>query len=194
MNSNELTILALVTLALVALLVTIVLVTQKRNRQRSVLLREKFGPEYERALAQHGDQARAERELLSRQKRLDALDIHPLSDAQADQFGSAWATVQQRFVDDPASAVSEADRLIKEVMNARGYPLGNFDQRVADLSVEHANVVSHYRSARELARAREEGQAGTEELRQAMVHYRALFSDMLRTPPSTPPLLQGARA
>jgi len=179
---NELVISALAAAAVVVLLVVALLILQRRSRQRSGALKDQFGPEYERALTQHGDRARAERELLARRNRLDELDIHTLSDAQAEQFSGEWATVQQRFVDDPGSAVGEADRLIKDVMKARGYPVGDFDQRVADLSVEHANVVEHYRAARALARAREEGQVSTEDLRQAMVHYRALFSDLLRTP------------
>jgi len=179
---NEHVVFALVVAAVAVVLVVALLVAQKRSRQRSGALRDQFGPEYERALTQHGDRSKAERELLSRRNRLDELDIHALSDAQADQFSAEWATVQQRFVDDPTGAVNEADRLIKDVMKARGYPVGNFDQRVADLSVDHANVVEHYRAARTLARAREEGQVGTEDLRQAMVHYRALFSDLLRTP------------
>jgi hypothetical protein len=178
---NEHLIIALAAAAVVLLVVTLLLL-QKRSRQRSGALRDQFGSEYDRALTQHGDRARAERELLARRNRLNELDIHALSDAQADQFSAEWATVQQRFVDDPGSAVGEADRLIKDVMKARGYPVGDFDQRVADLSVEHASVVEHYRAARTLARAREEGQVSTEDLRQAMVHYRALFSDLLRTP------------
>src|ERR1700712_3464347 len=114
---NEIAIIALIA-AVVAAFVVAVLVARKRGEQRSHALKEQFGPEYERALAQHGDRARAEDDLLARRKRLEDLNIHPLSDAQADRFSAAWATVQQRFVDDPASAVSEADRLIKDVMNA----------------------------------------------------------------------------
>jgi hypothetical protein len=177
---KELVIIAVLAVVVVVLAVALFL-ARRRSEQRSGALRDQFGPEYERAIAQHGDRSRAERELLSRRNRLDELDIRALSDAEADRFSAAWASVQQRFVDDPRGAANEADLLIKDVMKARGYPVGNFDQRVADLSVEHANVVEHYRAARKLARAREEGQVGTEELRQAMVHYRALFSDLLRT-------------
>lgn len=190
---NESAMIALAALVLV-LFVVLAAVARKRRQQRSGALREQFGPEYDRMVAQHGDQARAERELLARRERLHKLDIKPLSDAEADRFSTEWASVQQRFVDDPNGAVSEADRLVKEVMAARGYPLGSFDQRVADLSVDHANVVQHYRSARALARARESGEVATEELRQAMVHYRALFSDMLCTPKTTYPALREAHA
>jgi hypothetical protein len=154
---------------------------QSRQRRRSESLREHFGPEYERALAQHGDRGRAERELLQRQKRRDALDIRLLSREQCVRFGARWAEVQQRFVDEPSGAVNEADGLVTEVMRSRGYPMADFEQRVADLSVEHANVIDHYRAARALVMADENGQAGTEDLRQAMVHYRALFNDLLRS-------------
>lgn len=184
---KELVIIAVLAVVVVVLAVALYF-AKRRSELRSGALRDQFGPEYERALAQHGDRSRAERELLSRRNRLDELNIHPLSDAEADRFSADWATVQQRFVDDPSGAVNEADRLIKDVMKARGYPVGNFDQRVADLSVDHANVVEHYRAARQLARAREEGDVGTEELRQAMVHYRALFSDLLRTEQVQPAL------
>ena len=189
---KELVIIAVLAVVVVVLGVALYL-AKRRSELRSGALRDQFGPEYERAIAQHGDRSRAERELLSRRNRLDELNIHPLTEAEADRFSADWGTVQQRFVDDPSGAVNEADRLIKDVMKARGYPVGNFDQRVADLSVEHANVVEHYRAARQLARAREEGDVGTEELRQAMVHYRALFSDLLRTE-QVQPALQPAHA
>jgi hypothetical protein len=165
-----------------ALLALVAIVARTLSRRRSAALREHFGPEYERALAQHGDRARAEKELLSRRKRLQKLEIQPLSSVQCERFGSAWSDVQQRFIDDPAGAVLDADTLVKEVMYTRGYPVGNFEQRVADLSVEHANVVHHYRAARAIAMASASGSASTEELRQAMVHFRALFNDLLNAP------------
>lgn len=178
MELDPVTIAALV-VGLVVVLAIFAMVARNRARQRSSALREHFGPEYERALAQHGDRTRAERELIARQKRLDELDIRPLTAEQCERFGVQWASVQQRFVDDPRGAVAEADSLVKEAMRARGYPMGNFEQRVADLSVEHASTVDHYRAAREIARSSEEGSAATEDLRQAMVHYRALFNDLL---------------
>jgi hypothetical protein len=165
--------------ALLAAAVVAMIVSRNRARQRSTALREHFGPEYQRALEQHGSRARAEKELLLRERRVQKLDLKLLRPEQCERFSAAWASVQQRFVDDPSGAVVDADRLVKEVMVARGYPMSDFDQRVADLSVEHAHVLDHYRAARNVALANAEGRAGTEDLRQAMVHYRALFTDML---------------
>jgi hypothetical protein len=178
MNSELFTIVALAAIVVVAMAVGVI-VSRNRRQHRSAALREHFGPEYERALEQHGDRTRAEKDLALRQRRVEKLHIQLLSPERCERFGAAWANVQQRFVDDPSGAVVDADRLVKEVMSARGYPMGDFEQRVADLSVEHANVVHHYRQARSIALANANGQAGTEELRQAMVHYRALFNDLL---------------
>jgi hypothetical protein len=161
-------------------LVLVLIVWRVRAKQRTAALREHFGPEYERAITEYGSRARAEKELSLRHKRVEKLHIHQLSAEQCARFGSEWNEVQQRFVDDPAGAVVDAERLVKQVMSARGYPMGDFEQRVADLSVEHADVVSHYRSARAIARASEKGEADTEDLRQAMVHFRALFTDLLQ--------------
>jgi hypothetical protein len=152
-----------------------------RNARRSAELREGFGPEYERALSEYGDRSRAERELAARQRRVQKLSIRLLTPAERDRFGAAWAGVQQKFVDDPRGAVTEADRLVKSVMATRGYPMDDFEQRVADLSVDHAGVVQHYRAARMLAQANAENRSTTEDLRQAMVHYRSLFADLLET-------------
>lgn len=179
MNSELLTILALVAIGIVAVAIGVV-VWQNRQRERTAALREHFGPEYDRALEQHGNRVRAEKELALRRRRVDGLHIRLLSPEQCDRFGVAWAAVQQRFVDDPNGAVVDADRLVKEVMSTRGYPMGDFEQRVADLSVEHANVVQHYRAARTIAVNNARGGASTEDLRQAMVHYRALFTDLLQ--------------
>jgi hypothetical protein len=114
-------------------------------------------------------------------KRVRKFHIQPLSARDHERFSVAWSQTQARFVDDPNGAIGEADRLVKEVMGVRGYPMADFDQRVADLSVDHANVVQHYRAARALAQSTEEGRATTEDLRQAMIHYRALFADLLET-------------
>lgn len=192
MELDPVTLVALV-VGLVLVLAIFAMAARKRARERSVALREHFGPEYDRAIASHGDRSRAERELVARQKRLDQLDIRPLSAEQRERFGASWASVQQRFVDDPRGAVSEADSLVKEVMRARGYPMGDFEQRVADLSVEHASTVDHYRAARTIARSNADGQAATEDLRQAMVHYRALFTDLLQQPPHQHAHLRQAR-
>jgi hypothetical protein len=180
LTSTQLLVL-IVVLALVAVAL-IALVKARSSRQRHTGLKNRFGPEYDRALEEHGSVSKAERELLARKKRVDHLQLHPLADADRDRFSADWRSVQTRFVDDPSGAVQAADELIKAVMLARGYSNERFDQRVADLSVEHANVVEHYRAARTLAEANREGKANTEELRQAFVHYRALFSDLLEQP------------
>ena len=170
-----------VVLILVALLVMVVIATQNGRRRREKLRRQ-FGPEYDRAVQQFGSAAKAERELSARARRLQRIQLHELNEADRIHFTNAWAAVQAQFVDNPAEAVHEANQLIKTVMQARGYPVEDFEHRVADLSVDHANVVQHYRAARELAHANREGRVNTEELRQAFVHYRALFSDLLQEP------------
>ncbi len=151
------------------------------QRRRTDRLQERFGPEYERTVDAAGDKGRAEKELESRQDRVDALDIRPLDPAARDRYRERWQMVQARFVDDPASAIDEADDLIGEVMRERGYPVGDFEQRAADISVNHPQVVDHYRTAHRIAVRQRRGEADTEALRQAMVHYRALFSDLLDT-------------
>ena len=152
-----------------------------RQHRRSFKLREGFGPEYEHAVQEFGDAGRAERELAARERRVRKLDIRLLSPQERDRFGAEWANVQHRFVDDPQAAVAQANQLVKSLMATRGYPIDDFEQRVADLSVDHAGVVQHYRAARVLARTAEAGNATTEDLRQAMVHYRILFADLLET-------------
>jgi hypothetical protein len=151
------------------------------NRMRSQRLRQRFGPEYDRTIREEGNLRKAEAALEARARRVAKLHIRPLSAADADRFDSAWRGIQVRFVDDPRGAVTEADRLVGELMAARGYPVGEFEQRVADISVDHPDVVVNYRAAREIAVLHSEGKANTEDLRQAMVHYRALFRDLLET-------------
>jgi len=152
------------------------LYTQKR---RSEELRERFGPEYDRTLRERGSQKQAEEELRAREQRAARLKIVPLSPADAARFSEAWRSVQNRFVDDPRGAVAEADRQVAELMNRRGYPTGDFEQRAADLSVAHAAVIDHYRQAHEIARNAESDGADTEALRRAVVHYRAIFDELL---------------
>jgi hypothetical protein len=165
-----------VAIAAIVIVAAAWLVTSRRRSQR---LRQRFGPEYDHAVQEESTVRRAEASLEARAKRVEALHIKPLIREDADRFDAAWRNVQTRFVDDPQGAVTEADRLVGEVMAARGYPLGNFEQRVADISVDHPDVVMNYRAAREIALVHARGQATTEDLRQAMVHYRALFSDLL---------------
>ena len=149
------------------------------QRRRTEDLRARYGPEYARTVNQIGDQRRAEAELVKRQERVDALDIRPLSAEQRGQFTQQWRNVQAMFVDDPRGAITRADGLVEEVMKIRGYPVSDFDQRAADLSVHHGRVVENYRAAREIAMRHRRGMATTEDLRQAMVYYRELFQDLL---------------
>jgi hypothetical protein len=148
-----------------------------RNRRRKHLS-SRFGPEYDHTVAELG-KGRAERELEARTKRVEKLTIHPLPAAERDRFLDLWRRAQALFVDSPLTAVAEADRLIGEVMRARGYPVSDFERRAADVSVDHPRVVANYREAHAIALNADKGQAGTEELRQAMVHYRALFEELL---------------
>jgi len=154
------------------------------QRRRSEGLRKRFGPEYQRAVDELGDQRRAESELAAREKRVEKFDIRPLTTQEHERFTQAWRSTQSDFVDDPSAAIKQAERLVTDLMRTRGYPMGDFDQRAADISVDHPNVVENYRAARAIAIANERGEASTEQLRQAMVHYRALFEDLLET--STP--------
>jgi len=148
-------------------------------RRRSEQLRERFGPEYERTVHDVGDVRKAEASLAARAKRVEAFHIRALSPDEADRYSAAWQRGQSQFVDDPGRAITDADKLVGEVMTARGYPVGEFDQRVEDISVDHPDVVMNYRAAREIALQHGQGRADTEDLRQAMVHYRALFRDLL---------------
>lgn len=148
-----------------------------RNR-RSKGLRSRFGPEYDRAVEARGGRGKAEADLHKLEKRVQKLDIRPLQPAERDRFVASWQEVQANFVDDPASAVNRADHLLGDVMGARGYPVGDFDQRAADVSVDHPHVVEHYRAAHDIAVRHRLGQSTTEDLRQAMIHYRSLFDEL----------------
>jgi hypothetical protein len=175
----------LIVVGIVAVLLLLALLYAARRaadeRQRSQTLRERFGPEYERTLESAGDRRQAEAELEARQTRVAALPLRTLSAQEQEVLRNNWRAAQARFVDEPAQSIAMADRLVTEGMRTRGYPVGDFEQQVADLSVEHAAVLDHYREARRIAQASEAGLANTEDLRQAMVHYRALFDDLLTT-------------
>ncbi len=166
-------------LVAIAVLVVAGVLWYEFRRKRTSTLRARFGDEYDRTVHHAGGVKKAEDALEARARRVEALHIRPLTADEAERYGMAWRRVQERFVDEPGGAVTEADRLVGEVMNARGYPLGEFEQRVEDISVDHAGVVVNYRAAREIARSHADGSATTEDLRQAMVHYRALFDDLL---------------
>ena len=148
------------------------------RRRRSDRLRDQFGPEYDRAVEEKGGRAKAEAELAERERRVHKLHIRPLDTSERREFMDRWTEVQARFVDDPPRAVAFADALLGQVMKARGYPVTDFDQRAGDISVDHPIVVEHYRKAHDIAVRHEGGQASTEDLRQAMIHYRALFDNL----------------
>lgn len=150
------------------------------RRRRSARLREDFGTEYEHVVIERGDAKAAEKELRERQERVEDYDLHPIPDRERIVFIERWQQVQSRFVDAPAAAVADAQILCNEAMEARGYPIGDFERQVADVSVEDPGVVSHYRRAREIAAAARSGEASTEDLRGAMKHYRELFDSLLR--------------
>jgi type II secretory pathway pseudopilin PulG len=180
MNTTALAILAIV---IIAIAVGAFLYLRRR---RSENLRQQFGPEYKRAVDQYGDQRKAEAALAEREKRIRKLDIRGLTTDEQNKFTDNWKKTQARFVDAPSPAVSEADGLVKELMLARRYPIGEFEQRTADISVDHPNVVNHYRAAHEIAARNKSGKATTEDLRQAMVHYRSLFEELLETEAAEP--------
>jgi hypothetical protein len=171
----------IVALAGVLLVTALAITWAVIGRNRSENLKRRFGTEYDLALKTAGSRSRAEAELASRTKRVERLDIRSLSAGDHDRFADRWRSTQASFVDDPAGAVSSAETLVEEVMQARGYPVGDFDQRAADMSVDHPRFVENYREARDLAVASQRGTAKTEDLRRATVHYRALFEDLLQT-------------
>ncbi|GAA3726197.1 hypothetical protein HDA32_003494 [Spinactinospora alkalitolerans] len=163
-------------IVLVLIVAAVAVIVPGRRRRR---LREKFGPEYDRAVERHHDPKAAERELAGREKRHSRLKLRPLSPEARDGYAQGWVRIQERFVDAPVEAVAEADSLVTRLMADRGYPTEGFEQQAADLSVEHARTIDHYRAARDISERSERGESTTEELRTAMVHYRTLFSDLL---------------
>jgi hypothetical protein len=172
-----------VTLLVVAALVVVAGVAwyeARRRRQRSEQLRGQFGGEYDRAVRDMGRKG-GEKTLEARRERVQKMPIRPLEPREAERFAELWRSTQARFVDEPGGALTDADRLVGEVMQARGYPVGGFEARAADVSVDHPQVVSNYRQAHGIALKQAHGGASTEECRQAMVHYRALFTDLLET-------------
>jgi FtsZ-interacting cell division protein ZipA len=168
---------AVIVIVIVAIVIVLVALgwysSQRRTRER---LRDQFGPEYDRTVSETGSEREAQRELAERRERVEQLRLRDLDPRERDRFSAEWDRVQARFVDEPRQAVAEGDRLVTDVMQARGYPMGDFDQRAADISVDHPDVVEHYRAAHDIAGQQD---ADTEALREAMVHERALFSDLL---------------
>lgn len=173
----------IIVIAVIALLVVagvVVAFAMQSDRKRREL-REGFGPEYHQTLSRTGSRSEAQKELKERQKRVSSFNLKPLMSADAAHFSEEWRKTQERFVDDPKAAIGDADRLVQEVVQARGYPMSDFDQRAADVSVDDPEVVQNYRSAHGIAQANEQGEANTEDLRQAVFHYRSLFVELLET-------------
>jgi len=164
---------------LIVLLVLIVAAWAVARQRQSRLLRKRFGPEYDRLLAEHGDRARVESELKAREKRVQRLTIKPLSTADAVRFSEEWGTLQSRFIDNPQGVVMQADRLVRDLMIKRGYPMEDSEHRAADISVHHPELVETYRLAQVIAARDQRGEATTEDLRKAVVYYRELFDELL---------------
>jgi hypothetical protein len=182
MNTNPtITVIIVAVLLVVALAVVVWTVTQRR---RSEKLQHRFGPEYDRAVNEFGGKTKAEAELIKREQRVARLNIVPITAADAARFSNAWSALQGRFVDNPKGVLAEADLLVRELMLKRGYPMGDFELRAADISVDHPSVVKNYRAAQAIALRDARGEADTEELRKAVVHYRTLFDEILGVVPT----------
>jgi hypothetical protein len=169
-------------IAVVAILVIMgaIMAPMFARRRKSQKFQNKYGPEYDRTVESAGNEKKAQAELNGRQKHVDTLNIRPLSVSERERYQAEWTAIQAKFVDQPGQATVEADHLIMEVMKVRAYPVSDFDQRAADISVNYPTLVSNYRAAREIAIKNEQQTATTEELRQAMIHYRSLFDELLK--------------
>ncbi|HYY44889.1 MAG TPA: hypothetical protein VE975_06830 [Actinomycetota bacterium] len=170
---------AWVWIVIAAVIVVVIIGALLAYQQRSRRVRKQFGPEYDRTVEERGSRREAEAELRDRLERRQRFDIRPLAAEARERYGAEWREAQARFVDDPQGGIAEADRLVHQVMAERGYPMEDFEQRAADVSVDHPEVVNHYRAAHSVSVAAGHGEASTEDLRQAMVHYRALFEELL---------------
>lgn len=167
-----------VAVGVVALLIVVGLVTRGARRARSESLRNKFGNEYDHAVHEHGSRKKAERDLIERTEQVKKYNIVPLQASDRDRFRADWRKVEQHFLERPTTAVVEADELVADIMRTRGYPMGDFDRHAADLSVTHPRIVEHYRAGHRVIGGAP-GSASTEDLRQAMLHYRALFDELI---------------
>jgi hypothetical protein len=170
-----------IVIAVVAVIVVLGVIWSATRAKRSSALKDTFGREYDRTVENAGDRRAAEKELRERQKRHDELELRPLSPEARDRYVRQWQSTQTRFVDDPRGAVLEADALVQQVMQDRGYPTKEFDRRVADISVDHPDLVEKYRTAHGIAENAENGEASTEDMRHSVRHYRALFAVLLET-------------
>jgi hypothetical protein len=171
----------IIAVVLVVVVIGFVLGPIFARRRRSQKLRDQFGSEYEHTVLTMGDKHKAQDELEDRKKHVKTLDIHPLTASEHERYLADWTAVQSKFVDEPGQAIVDADRLIMEVMQVRAYPVSDFEQRAADISVTYPALVSNYRAARVIALKNMEHQADTEELRQAMIYYRSLFEELVGT-------------
>jgi hypothetical protein len=186
LDTNLIVLLAAALLIIVALIWLIV----RKRRNTTAGLRKKFGPEYDRAVLVHGAGRKAESKLEDREKRVEKFNIRDLDPIERERFSKQWELVQSRFVDSPKGAVTEADVLVSSLMKARGYPISDFDQRAADISVDHPRMVENYRSAHEIALRVGKDAATTEDLRTAMIHYRSLFEELVQPPASVEPSVE----
>jgi hypothetical protein len=177
MTATQTVILILVVLVVLAAVAVVVYMA------RRAALRRRFGPEYDRAVADTDGRMAAERELRAREKRHAQLELRPLDDAARERYAEQWRAVQEKFVLDPAAAVVAGDELVTRLVSDRGYPTKDYEDQLSYLSVEHARVLEHYRDAHEIYLRGQRGQASTEQLRQALVHYRDLFADLLDEQP-----------
>jgi hypothetical protein len=168
-----------IAVVLVLLIIGVPLGLVLARRRRSERFHDQFGPEYDHTVQAMGGEKKAQTELEERRKHVEALDIRPLSVSERERYLADWTAVQSKFVDEPGQAIVDADRLITQVMQMRAYPVSDFEQRAADISVNYPALVTNYRAAREIAVKNEQHQADTEELRQAMIHYRSLFEELL---------------
>ena len=180
---------AVILIAIVVAVVAWVII----QRQRSLRLKRRFGPEYDLTVSEFRSQGKAEAELMAREKRVAGFKIVPLTPADAFRFSQAWNGLQGRFIDSPKGVVVEADHLVRELMAKRGYPMGDFERMAADISVDHPTVVATYRAAQAIAARDASGEANTEELRQAVIHYRTLFDELLGVAPDKVATLPAAR-
>jgi len=174
-EQNQLILVAAIAIVVIAAL----LIWSALRRRRSASLRERFGDEYDRTVDAHGKRARAEAALEEREKRVASLDIRPLTAQQRDDAVREWREVKTVFVDSPVEAVHHADRLLSKIMQARGYPMADFERRYEVITVDHGDVARHYREGHEITLRHQEGKASTEDLRQAMIHFEALFDDLV---------------
>jgi hypothetical protein len=181
MNTSVILIIAII---VAVMIIVTLLATVVSRRKHTEHLQDHFGTEYDRTVQVAGDEKKAQTELDERRKHVAALDIRPLSTSEHDRYLADWTADQSKFVDEPGQAIEDADRLIVEVMQLRAYPVSDFDQRAADISVNYPDLVSNYRAAREIAVKNKQHLANTEELRQAMIYYRSLFEELLETHPT----------